>query len=112
MILSLLEMPEIHVFTVSEVQSTKSTNNSLAVSWAKPEGDVNGYRLLILPAEGATPELKMSGADKTTAEFKGLSSGQEYTVEVYTVYDDKESDKMTVTARTGEWCYCFLVHFL
>ena len=86
---------------VSDVQSTQSTSDSLTVSWTKPEGDVNGYRLLILPTEGATPEVKMKGADKTTAEFKGLSSGQEYTVEVYTVYNDQESDKMIVTARTG-----------
>ncbi|XP_038056107.1 uncharacterized protein LOC119728107 [Patiria miniata] len=94
------KMPEIRVLKVPSAETTKTTSDSLTVSWTKPEGDVTGYRLTILPAEGASPDIKIDSADKTTAEFKGLSSGQEYTVEVYTVYKDRESEKMTLTART------------
>eukprot|EP00057_Strongylocentrotus_purpuratus_P029281 XP_011683755.1 PREDICTED: uncharacterized protein LOC105447430 [Strongylocentrotus purpuratus] len=93
------KMPELRVLPVIS-HSTSSGTDHLEISWKKPDGDVTGYRALLQPAEGDNPEMKLDGDDKTSVKFTGLSPGREYNVEIYTMHEDKESDKVSIVGRT------------
>ena len=57
--------------------------------------------MILIPPEGDKQEKKIDSPNKTSVEFKSLKPGQEYTIEVFTVFEDQESEKKTITARTG-----------
>ncbi|XP_041483698.1 uncharacterized protein LOC121430484 isoform X9 [Lytechinus variegatus] len=92
-------MPELIVLPVID-HSTSSGTDHLEVSWKKPDGDITGYRAVLQPSEGDNPEVKLDGDDKTSVRFTGLAPGREYHVEVFTLHEDKESEKVTVVGRT------------
>nr|XP_054772356.1 uncharacterized protein LOC129280349 [Lytechinus pictus] len=92
-------MPELIVLPVID-HSTSSGTDHLEVSWKKPDGDITGYRAVLQPSEGDNPVVKLDGDDKTSVKFTGLAPGREYHVEVFTLHEDKESEKVTVVGRT------------
>ena len=53
-------------------ESYKSTSRTITVSWKKPEGDVSGYHVYLIPPEGDKQEKRINKPDRTSAEFKGM----------------------------------------
>ena len=52
--------------------------------------------------ETQTKTLSLDGADKTSGTFEGLEAGLEYTIQIFTVCGDRESEAVELTASTSK----------
>ncbi|XP_062907649.1 fibronectin-like isoform X1 [Mobula hypostoma] len=66
--------------------------DSMRLAWEKPKGKVTAYRVIYSSPEDGARELRPSPSSRdVSAELTGLRPGTEYQVEVYAVYDGRES---------------------
>ena len=77
--------------TAKNVVATVRSTSALIVQWDAPSGVVEGYNVTLEGNDGAHP-AEARDKSTTTATFKGLSAGTEYTVRVVSFSGDQQSE--------------------
>ncbi|XP_071504394.1 fibronectin-like [Diadema antillarum] len=83
---------------VSGLTADTTTDSSITLSWDRPEGGVEMYRVEYDPDWGSMPPSSNTG--DTTFTLQGLDPGQEYEVTVTTLVGDDESEGTVDTFST------------
>ena len=81
------------------------TADTITVSWKTPEGAVTGYRLscgLKDAKESSGQEMRLEDPKAQSATFEGLIESTDYLIRIYTLSDERESDRAKVNAKTSE----------
>ncbi|KAL0967234.1 hypothetical protein UPYG_G00249540 [Umbra pygmaea] len=103
------EAGELHSTTSRQIQTVPSavqnlklypngSQDSLTVSWGRPEGDLDGIRV-VLTSPGTPPQEMTLSPNTTEKRFDQLTPGQAYQVTVHTMSGDLSS-QLTASANT------------
>lgn len=79
------------------------TAHSLTVSWERPAGLYDAYRLQLLDDGGAVLANRSVPAERRSERLEGLTSGRWYRVRVVTVSGGVPSAEATAEGQTREW---------
>lgn len=79
------------------------TAHSLTVSWERPAGLYDAYRLQLLDDGGAVLANRTVPAERRSERLEGLTSGRWYRVRVVTVSGGVPSAEATAEGQTREW---------
>lgn len=78
------------------------TENTLVVTWKRPEATVDSYKLVYVSTDGKRAEQEVPGS-LTTATLRDLVPGMLYTITLTAEKDRQQSAPTTLSATTGEW---------
>jgi len=92
---------------VQPTVSNEGSNNTIAVSWAAPTGDVEQYQVY-LSIDNTTIDVMLDPTLHTSHRFDDLLPGREYAVRVITVSGPFNASSDWITNATCKWrvlCY-------
>uniref|UniRef100_A0A8C5CCN3 Collagen type XII alpha 1 chain n=1 Tax=Gadus morhua TaxID=8049 RepID=A0A8C5CCN3_GADMO len=89
---------EVDLGPPSDLVTSEATHYSFRASWTAPEGEVDAYRVLYQPTAGG-PSLEVT-VDQTSTVLVGLTPLTEYSVSVYAVRSEVNSEPLTGTETT------------
>uniref|UniRef100_A0AAQ4S0R7 Collagen, type XIV, alpha 1a n=2 Tax=Gasterosteus aculeatus aculeatus TaxID=481459 RepID=A0AAQ4S0R7_GASAC len=78
----------------SNLQFSDITHNSAHISWAPVPRGVKGYRIVWIKTDGAVTEEVEVGPD-TSYDLSGLTSLMEYSVAIFALYKEGQSEALT-----------------
>lgn len=78
------------------------TTHSLTVSWERPAGVYDGYRLQLLDEAGVVLANRSVSAESRSERLEGLTSGRWYRVRVVTLSGGVPSAEATAEGQTRE----------
>uniref|UniRef100_A0A672YMQ8 Collagen type XII alpha 1 chain n=1 Tax=Sphaeramia orbicularis TaxID=375764 RepID=A0A672YMQ8_9TELE len=84
---------------VGNMKVTNPTITTLTVSWSPADGNVQGYKVIYVPADGGMEIVQVSGGTTNTV-LRNLLSDTPYTVTVVPVYPEGEGLRQSETGKT------------
>lgn len=88
---------------MTALQAEHSGARSLSVSWERPTGLYDAFRLQLLDQAGALLANQTLPADTRSQRLEGLTSGRSYRVRLLTLSGGVPSAEATAEGQTREW---------
>ncbi|XP_076801540.1 phosphatidylinositol phosphatase PTPRQ-like isoform X2 [Clavelina lepadiformis] len=83
-----------------EVKPTSIKTTSFEVTWTQAVGRVDGYNIVVDPAESKKQQDSAKDASSDSILLEGLTPGEEYIVDVTTFYERRGSKALVIRQRT------------